>query len=99
MTLNLIDDPLLATVAGTAQLLGNPTLDALVEVVGEALNSQVIVSGTSIGVGGMTFELQIIGILITPDQMTGTYNLINLSSGGTITESGTFDLSLIAPII
>lgn len=99
MTLNLIDDPLLATVVGTAQLLGNPTLGALVEVVGEVLNSQVIASGTSIGVGGMTFELQIIGILVSSSQMTGTYNLINLSSGGTITESGTFDLSLVAPII
>jgi hypothetical protein len=99
MTLNLVEDPLLAAVVGTAQLLGNPTLDALVEVTGSVLNSQVIVSGTSIGVGGMTFELEIIGILVAPDIMTGSYNLINLSSGGTITESGTFELGLVAPII
>jgi hypothetical protein len=99
MTLNLIEDPLLSTVFGTAQLLGNPTLSALVDVTGEALNSQVIVSGTAIGLGGMNFELQIIGILVAPDQMTGTYNLINLSSGGTVTESGSFELKLVAPII
>jgi hypothetical protein len=98
MSLNLVED-LLGGVLGTAQLLGNPTLSALVDVTGQVLNAQVIVSGTATGLGGMTFELQIIGILVTATHMTGTYNLINLSSGGTITESGTIDLALIAPVI
>lgn len=99
MTMNLIEDPLLGTLLGTVQLLGNPTLSALVDVTGEALNAQVILSGSAIGLGGMTFGIEIVGILTAPNHMIGSYNLINLSSGGTIVETGSIDLTLIAPII
>jgi len=96
MTLNLIDA--LGLVTGTAQLLGNPSLGSLVDVSGTALNAQITVSGTGLGLGGMTFELTLVGILITAEQMTGTYTIIN-TSGGSVVDEGRFDLTLIAPVI
>lgn len=96
MTLNLIDA--LGLVTGTAQLLGNPSLGSLVDVSGTALNAQITVSGTGLGLGGMTFELTLVGILITAEQMTGTYTIIN-TSGGSVVDEGKFDLTLIAPVI
>ncbi len=98
MTLNILEDPLLGTLFGTAQLLGNPTLGAIVDVTGEVLNAQVILSGSALGLGGMTFRLDIIGILIAPNHMIGSYSIINLS-GGTIVETGSIDLALVAPVI
>ncbi|MGA1795385.1 MAG: hypothetical protein ACMUIL_05930 [bacterium] len=96
MTLNLIDA--LGLITGTAQLLGNPSLGSLVDVTGTALNAQITLSGTGVGLGGMTFALDLVGILVTAATMTGTYSIIN-TSGGTVVDQGRFELSLIAPII
>jgi hypothetical protein len=79
--------------------LGNFYLDALVEVDGELLNNQIFVSGSGTGLGNQNFTVEIIGTLIATDVMTGVYNMINNSSGGTITEQGTFELTLVAPVI
>jgi len=96
MTLNLIDA--LGLITGTAQLLGNPSLGSLVDVSGTVLNAQITVSGTGLGLGGMTFELALVGILLTAEQMTGTYSIIN-TSGGSLVDQGKFNLALIAPVI
>ena len=101
MSLNLIEviDPLLGTVtlAGYAQLLGNPYLGALVDnISGEALNNQIYLSGSGLGAGSTTYQIEIVGTLTTATTMTGTYTLINSSS---IREVGSFDLSLLPPII
>ncbi|MGA1869329.1 MAG: hypothetical protein ACMUJM_12385 [bacterium] len=96
MTLNLVEDPIFNTLAGYVQLLGNPTLGSLVEVTGEALNNQVYVSGSGIGLGGMTFTIDVVGTLTAPDAMSGTYTLIN---GTSLVETGSFQLALVTPVI
>lgn len=99
MTLNLAEDILTGELYGYAQLLGNNYLDALIEVTGIVLNNQIFVSGSGVGLGNQNFTCEIIGILTSLSTMTGTYNMINNSSGGTITEQGSFSLALIAPVI
>lgn len=99
MTLNLAEDPITGALYGYAQLLGNTYLDALVEVTGEVLNSQIFVAGSGTGLGNQNFTVEIIGTLIATDIMTGVYNMINNSSGGTITEQGSFNLQLVTPVI
>lgn len=96
MTLNLVEDPILGTLTGFVQLLGNPTLGSLTDVTGEVLNNQIYVSGSGIGLGSMTFKIDIIGTLTSPETMTGTYSIINSTS---VVETGAFDLSLLPPII
>jgi hypothetical protein len=96
MTLNLVDA--LGLITGTAQLLGNPTLGSLVDITGTEINAQITVSGTGVGLGGMNFGLDLVGILTATDTMTGTYSIINLS-GGTVVDQGRFNLVLIAPVI
>jgi len=96
MTLNLIEDPIFGTLTGFVQLLGNPTLGSLVDVTGEILNNQIFVSGSGIGLGGMTFKIDVTGTLTSPETMTGNYTLINSSS---LVETGAFELALIPPII
>ncbi|MGA1869332.1 MAG: hypothetical protein ACMUJM_12400 [bacterium] len=97
MTLNLTEDPVFGTLAGYVQLLGNTNLWTLVEVTGEVLNTQIIVSGSGIGFGGMTFTIDVAGILDTPDTMSGTYSIANTS--GSLTENGSFKLALVAPVV
>ncbi len=99
LTLNLAEDPLTGALYGYAQFLGNFYLDALLEVTGEILNNQIFVSGSGTGIGNQNFTAEIIGTLLTTSTMTGIYNMINNSSGGNITEQGTFQLELIAPVI
>jgi len=96
MTLNLIEDPILGTLTGFVQLLGNPTLGSNVDVTGEVLNNQIFVSGSGLGLGGMTFKIDVIGTLTSLETMTGNYTLINSSS---VVETGAFELSLIPPVI
>ncbi len=96
MTLNLIDA--LGLISGTAQLLANPTLGSLVDVTGTAINAQITLSGTGVGLGGMSFGLDLVGILTATDTMIGTYSIINLS-GGTVVDQGRFNLVLITPVI
>jgi len=96
MSLNLVADPVLGGLSGYAQLLGNPTLGSLVTVTGTSLNNQIIISGSGIGLGGMTFTLDIVGTLTSTTTMTGTYTLINSSS---LVETGSFTLSLLDPVI
>ena len=96
MTLNLIEDPIFGTLTGFVQLLGNPTLGSLVDVTGEVLNNQIFVSGSGIGLGGMTFKIDVTGTLTSPETMTGNYTLINSTS---VVETGSFELALIPPII
>ena len=99
MTLNLAEDILTGGLYGYAQLLGNFYLDALVEVDGSILNNQIFVAGSGTGLGNQNFTVEIIGTLLTTSSMTGIYNMINNSSGGSITEQGTFELTLVAPVI
>ncbi|MEW6378396.1 MAG: hypothetical protein AB1611_02180 [bacterium] len=96
MTLNLVSDPLFGTLSGYVQLLGNPTLGSLVSITGSALNSQIILSGSGIGLGGMTFTIDIVGTLTTATTMDGTYTLTNSTS---LVETGSFKLSLLTPVI
>ncbi|MEW5803940.1 MAG: hypothetical protein AB1847_17735 [bacterium] len=96
MTLNIVVDPVLGGLAGYVQLLGNPTLGSLVDVTGTSLNNQIILSGSGIGLGGMTFTIDITGTLTSTTAMTGTYTLINSSS---LVETGSFQLGLLTPVI
>ena|GEM_PF-927156 len=98
MTLNLVADPLTQALTGTAQLLTNYTLGVSVPVSGVALNGQVIVSGTGIGIGSQTFELDINGLLTSTTTMGGSYSLINLGSGAVV-ETGTINLVLTTPVV
>ncbi|MEW6381404.1 MAG: hypothetical protein AB1611_17625 [bacterium] len=98
MTLNLAADPLTQALSGTAQLLTNYNLSVLVPVTGTALNGQVLVSGTGIGIGSQTFELDISGLLTSTTTMGGTYTIINLGSSAVV-ETGTINLALSAPVI
>ncbi|MGA1825544.1 MAG: hypothetical protein ACMUIP_12870 [bacterium] len=96
MTLNLALDPLLGTLVGYVQLLGNPYLGSLVDVTGNIVNNQIYISGSGIGLGTMTVTIDIVGTIVDPSTMTGQYTLINVTS---IVETGSFDLSLLAPVI
>ncbi|MGA1869327.1 MAG: hypothetical protein ACMUJM_12375 [bacterium] len=96
MTLNLVEDPIFGTLVGYVQLLGNPYLGSLVDVTGEVVNNQIYLTGSGIGLGTMTFTIDITGTLLDPTTMTGQYTLINATS---IVETGSFDLSLLPPII
>ena len=98
MTLNLVEDPLTLTLSGNAQLLTNITLGVNVPVIGTALNGQVIVSGTGIGIGSQIFELEVVGLLSSPTTMEGTFTLLNTGSGA-VQESGTVALVLANPVI
>jgi len=102
MSLNLTEiiDPLLGTtsLAGYAQLLGNPILPVLIDnIAGEVLNNQIYVTGSGIGAGNTNYTIQIVGTLTTATTMTGTYTLIGTSNS--IKEVGSFNLSLLPPII
>ena len=96
MTLNLVQDPLLGTLSGYAQLLGNYYLGSLVSVTGSVLNNQIILSGSGVGLGTMTFTIDIVGTMTSTTTMTGTYTLTNSTS---VVETGSFNLSLLTPVI
>ncbi|MGA1869326.1 MAG: hypothetical protein ACMUJM_12370 [bacterium] len=95
MTLNLVAD-LFGGLSGFVQLLGNPYLGSLVDVTGNAVNNQIYLSGSGVGLGTMTFTIDIVGTIVDPITMTGQYTLINATS---IVETGSFELSLLPPII
>ncbi|MGA1869330.1 MAG: hypothetical protein ACMUJM_12390 [bacterium] len=97
VTLNLIEDPVLPTaVAGYVQFVGNPILGVIVDVVGEVLNNQVILSGSGLGIGSQTIQIDIVATLISPTEMTGTYTQINSSS---IIGTGGFAATLLTPVV
>ena len=98
MTLNLIEDPLTLTLSGNAQLIANVTLGVTVPVTGTALNGQVVVAGTGIGIGSQIFELEVVGILTSTTTMEGTFTLLNTGSGA-VQDSGTINLVLSNPVI
>jgi len=89
ITLNLIEDPLLGNLTGYVQLVANPVSSAIINVVGTVLNSQIILDGIS------TNGIQIIGTLISPTNMIGTYAFI----GSGASDNGTFEASLLTPTI
>ncbi len=99
MTLNLAEDILTGALYGYAQLLGNIYLSALINVTGTVLNNQIFVSGSGIGLGNQKFTCEIIGILTSATTMIGSYNMINISSGGNLVEQGAINLELITPVI
>ena len=98
MTMNLVADPITQALSGTAQLLTNYNLGVVVPVVGTALNGQVLVSGTGIGIGSQTFKLDVSGLLTSTTTMGGTYTIINLGSSAVV-ETGTINLALSTPVI
>jgi len=98
MTLNLVEDPVTLALSGIAQLLTNYNLGVSVPVVGTALNGQVLVSGTGIGIGSQVFELDVNGLMTSTTTMSGTYTIINLGSSA-IAETGNINLVLSTPVI
>ena len=96
MTLNLVTDPILGTLSGYVQLLGNAYLGTLVSVTGTVLNNQIIISGSGLGLGSTNYTIDVVGTLTSTTTMTGTYTLINSSS---IKQTGSFNLTLLTPVV
>ncbi|MEW5803545.1 MAG: hypothetical protein AB1847_15740 [bacterium] len=97
ITLNLVLDPVLPTaVSGYVQLVGNPVLGVIVDVTGEILNNQIILSGAGLGIGSQTIQIDIVCSLTSPTDMTGTYTQINSTS---IIGTGSFIASLAPAVI
>jgi len=98
LTINLVEDPiLLGTVTGFVQLVGNFVLPTLVEVTGEVLNNQVILTGSGLGIGSQIITIDLVGTLLSPTEMEGNYTLIK--PGPSIREVGAFQAILTTPAI
>ncbi len=97
ISLNLVIDPVIPTVvSGYVQLVGNPNLGVLVDVTGNILNNQIILSGAGLGIGSQTIQLDLVCTLTSTTEMTGTYTQINSSS---IIGTGSFTATLLPPVI
>jgi hypothetical protein len=97
MTLNLVVDPVIPTaVSGYVQMVGNPNLGVIVDVTGEILNNQIILSGSGLGIGSQTIQLDLVCTLTSSTSMTGSYTQINSSS---IIGTGSFTATLLPPVI
>jgi len=97
ITINLVQDPVLPnTVAGYVQVVGNPFLGTIVDVTGQIINSQVILTGTGISAKGKSIVLDVVCTLTTPTDMFGDFTMTQSS---TIVSTGSFTAALAPAVI
>lgn len=90
MTLNIVVDPLTGAVTGNGTLQGSRYSSILFNVFGVEANNLLTVSGF-LGTG---YYIYLDGTLTSTTTMTGSYTVVG-TSGGTILDYGTFNLTLI----
>jgi hypothetical protein len=91
MVLNIVEDPLLGVVAGTAILQGSRYASALTEVAGTLVNNVITLEGFLF----TGFDIVLVCNLTSPTTMNGFYTV--LGTGGMappILDEGVFSLSL-----
>ncbi|MEW5804210.1 MAG: hypothetical protein AB1847_19110 [bacterium] len=92
MTLNIVVDPLFGSVLGTAILQGSRYTSAPFDVSGVKINNIISLEGIpSLGLG-----IVLTCVLTSPTTMTGFYTV---TATGDIVDEGTFNLTLLAPVI
>jgi hypothetical protein len=97
MTLSIVEGPTDPTLlSGVVQLIGNTFLRLPIDVTGELINNQVILTGTCPGLGNWPTTINLKGTLISATEMAGNYTLTKSVS---VIESGTFDLTLTTPVL
>ena len=97
LTLNLIEDLNTGTITAQAVFGLHPILGAGVDLVGFIDNNLIIITGiASAWFSIQPLELTMTCTALTPTEITGTYQLI---FNNTIFDMGTFQLSLLPPLI
>ncbi len=97
MTLNIVEDPVNPIVlAGVVQLIGNTLLTNPVDVTGEFIDNQVILTGICSGLGNWPTRIDIVGTLISPTELAGNYTLTKQLA---VIQTGTFELTLTTPVL
>lgn len=92
MTLNIVVDPFLGLVAGTAVLQGSRYTNVPFTVTGLKINNLITLEGIpALGLG-----IDINCLMTSPTTLTGYYSVIEKA---TLVDEGVFDLSLAAPVI
>jgi|GEM_PF-1399331 len=92
MTLNLVVDPLLGTVVGTALLAGSRYANIPFDVSGVKVNNIISLEG----IPKLGYLIDITCVLTSPTTMNGFYTIV---TAGDLVDEGIFDLSLLAPVI
>ncbi|MGA1790907.1 MAG: hypothetical protein ACMUIM_05445 [bacterium] len=93
MSLNIVEDPLLGTVVGTAVLAESRYASIPFEVAGVIVNNTISVEGFLF----TGYDCAITGIFTSPTTMTGFYTVLGTKIP--IMDEGIFNLTLIPPVI
>ncbi|MEW6379149.1 MAG: hypothetical protein AB1611_06035 [bacterium] len=92
MTLNIVVDPLLGTVYGTALLAGSRYTNIPFDVSGVRVNNIISLEG----IPKLGFLIDVTCVLTSPTTMNGFYAV---TAAGDLVDEGIFDLSLLAPVL
>jgi hypothetical protein len=93
MTLNIVEDPLLGTVAGTAILADSRYASIPFEVEGVIVNNLLSVEGFLF----TGYDCAITGYFTSPTTMEGFYTVLGTSI--LVLDEGIFSLSLVPPVV
>jgi hypothetical protein len=98
LTINIVEDPVIGGIlVGFVQLIGNVVLPTLVDVTGEIVNNQIILTGSGTGLGSQPITIDLVGTLLSPTEIEGNYTLTQ--SSFSVKETGAFQATLTNPVL